>query len=152
MKPGKDAQADLKLVAARRLQGTAVDIRTGIALSRVIVTCSCTALPLSGNIGKPGHTDDQGHFDFFVPPGLACVFLEGSSPFYAKGPDTRTLLISADHDPEPMLLHGSRDPKDPLLEKARVGNFLRPTQIRVKTEAGKEPVPDGDAYVDRSSR
>ena len=64
VKPGDDAQADLTLVAARRLQGTVVDIKTGMPLSRVTVTCSCSALPLSGNIGQPGHTDDQGRFEF----------------------------------------------------------------------------------------
>ena len=147
VKAGEVAPADLKLVAGRRVHGTVIDVRTGMPMGGISVTCSSSALPSAGHAGKSGHTDDQGRFEFFVPAGLACVYLAGSWPYADRGVDTRTLIVAADRDPKPVQLRGSREPNDPLLEKMRAFTPNLPTQIRVTSQAGNDPPQVGTRTV-----
>ena len=107
---GAEASADLKLVEGRRIHGTVVHVKTGKPMSGASVLCSNPALPNSGHAGEMAITDEQGRFEFFVPPGLACVYLQGSTPMAIKGPDTRTLIVAADRDPEPLRVAGGPRP------------------------------------------
>jgi Carboxypeptidase regulatory-like domain len=113
----------------------------------ISVTCSSSALPSSGHAGKSGYTDAQGRFEFFVPAGLTCVYLAGSSPFADRGVDTRTLIVAADRDPEPVRLRGSREPNDPLLEKMRAFAPSLPTQVKVLSQTGNDPPQVGTRTV-----
>jgi hypothetical protein len=151
VRAGEDATADLKLIEGRRLHGTVVDIKTGRPMGAFPVVCSSTALPLSGNAGKQDYTDDQGRFEFFVPPGLACVYLGASGPFVSpfadKGPDTRTLIVAADRDPDAIRLEAGHDPDDRSL---RIFTPALPTQVRIRAVSGEEtPRADGRTLMGR---
>ena len=73
------------------------------------VACSNSALPSSGNLGEPAFTDGQGHFEFFVPPGRAYVYVSIYSP-YIDGVHRRTLIVPNDRDPEPVVLKAGTEP------------------------------------------
>ncbi len=66
---GLEANAGLKLVQGRRIEGTVIDARTGQPMAGTEVLCSNSALPSSGHEGRSMKTDEKGRFVFFVPPG-----------------------------------------------------------------------------------
>ena len=138
---GKDAPAKMRLVEGRRIHGTAVSARDGKPMGRVQVFCSSTALPGSGNRGSAAYADAQGRFEFFVPPGLACVYLEGSSSFVDKGPDTKTLIVAPDRDPESIRLVGGTDPVDVRSQRSIM--LALPAQVRVRAEEEKDGPNEG---------
>jgi RNA polymerase sigma-70 factor (ECF subfamily) len=145
VKAGEDAPADLKLVEGRSIHGTVVDVKTGKPRGRVPIFCSNSALPGSGHAGEAAYTDDQGRFEFFAPPGLACVYLDTStqgmnSPHRDKGPYTRTLIVAAGRDLDPVGLHEGHDPTDQSLRRVFTPGY--PTQVRVRAEAPREAPKD----------
>ena len=137
IRAGENAPADLKLVAGRRVHGRVVDATTGKLMSGVFVSCISSSWPGSGGAGQSVHTDDQGSFECFVPPGLAYVYLSNSSP-YVDGSHLRALNVSADRDPDPVLLKGDTEPGQ--LSKRVIAHEVR---VRVKAELGNEPPRDG---------
>ncbi len=111
----------------------------------VAVLCSNPALPGSGHEGEQAVTDEQGRFAFFVPHGLSCVYLRGSTPYANKGPDTRTLIVAADRDPEAVRLVGGREPGDPSAKPVMPqGGQAR---FRVKTAAAPDAPYDQEATL-----
>jgi 5-hydroxyisourate hydrolase-like protein (transthyretin family) len=145
-KAGEEVPANLKLVEGRRVHGTVIDIKSGKPLSWVSVFCSNSARPSSGLAPEAAYTDDQGHFEFFVPPGPACVDLDTStrglnSTQPNEGPGIQTLFVAADRDPDPLRLDVGHDPNDPSLK--RVYTPPLSTQVRVRVGATTEIPRDG---------
>jgi hypothetical protein len=123
---GAEVAADLKLVEGRRIHGTVIHVKTGKPMSGASVLCSNPALTNPGHEGEMTITDDRGGFEFFVPPGLVCVYLQGSTPLAIRGSDTRTLIVAADRDPEPLRLLGGHDlenPSRPVFEPGQQARF-----------------------------
>ena len=100
VRAGFDAAADLKLVAGRRIHGTAIDARTRKPLASAPIRCYSAARPSSGSAWQTTQTDDQGHFELFVPDGPARVFfgMPGSLGYLREV----ALTVPADRDPEPI--------------------------------------------------
>ena len=101
-------------------------------MSRIFVACMSSSWPESGGSGQRVHTDIQGQFEFFVAPGLACVYLADSSPFL-EGPHVKMLKVAGDRDPDLLVL------------KANAGagrrsqmNLGLPIPVRVTAELGNE--------------
>jgi len=143
---GEDAPVDLKMVKGRRVQGTVVDATSGKPMSGVSILCISPALPSSGNAGRQVDTDDQGHFEFFVPVGLAYVYIRDSDPYsspFVDGPHLRTLSISADRDPEPLLFKRGAGAANPS-PKPRGAPEV---QLRVTAKVVNAPARDGASTV-----
>ena len=100
VRAGFDAAADLKLVAGRRIHGTATDARTRKPLAAAPIRCYSAARPGSGTAWHSTQTDDHGHFELFVPDGPARVLIgmPGSVGYLREV----TLTVPADRDPEPI--------------------------------------------------
>ena len=131
---GEEARADLRIIAGRRLRGIAIHATTGKPLGRYTgIDCFNASDPRSGLQYSHASTDEQGRFEFFVPPGLAWVSIRGNG---RDGLDVRRSLdIPVDRDPEPIVLKQEDDPerKRPAKPAPPVEFVVR---IRVKTDAG----------------
>ena len=138
VKPGEDAPAKLTLAAGRRLQGTVVDATTGKPIKGVSVFSTSAALPSSGHMGRELHANDEGRFEFFVPPGPTYVHVQGSSPFQS-GPHRGIRTVSADRDPAPVLLKSGTGPDVP----APKGIVSRDVQVRVRSALPNEAKRNG---------
>jgi RNA polymerase sigma factor (sigma-70 family) len=127
---GAVALADLKLVPGRHIHGTVVDDKTGKPAADTAVACWNSA-STGLNLGEPGFTDDQGRFEFFVPPGRACVYLSKYSP-HIGGVHVRSLIVPNDRDPDPVVLKAGTEPD---WSRRDVTHDVR---IQVRAEQGKE--------------
>jgi len=138
VKAGEEARADLRMIAGRRLHGTAVGGRTGKPLAGKPIFCYSASHPRSGAACQGTYTDEQGRFEHFVPPGPALVYIAEPGQF---GLEYRTILnVTDDRDPDPVVLKQGDDPntKQAPGPGAPVECEVR---IRVKTDAGDRPAP-----------
>ena len=77
VKAGEDARADLVMIEGRRLHGTAIYLYDNTPMAGAHVHCYSSSYPRSGAACQMTYTDDQGRFEFFVPPGPARVYIPG---------------------------------------------------------------------------
>ncbi|MGO9463028.1 MAG: sigma-70 family RNA polymerase sigma factor [Isosphaeraceae bacterium] len=136
VKAGAEARADLRLIAGRRLHGTAVDAGTGEPLAGVNILCYNASHPRSGAACQGTYTDEQGRFEYFVPPGPAFVYINASDNAVARN-------VPEDRDPDPVVLKQGYDPK----AKQPPGPILPvecEVRVRVKTDAGDQPAQKED--------
>jgi protocatechuate 3,4-dioxygenase beta subunit len=143
VRAGEDVPADLKLIAGRRVHGTVIDIHSGKPMSWVPIFCSSSARP---SLPKAAFTDDQGHFEFFVPPGPACVDLDTSTRDVnareaENGASSQTLIVAADRDPDPLRLGVRRGPNDSSRRRAVTPPLS--IEVRVRVEATEENPKEG---------
>ena len=95
VKAGEDAHADLLMVEGRRLHGTAIYRIDNTPMIGTNVMCYNSSHPRSGAACQGTYTDDQGRFEFFVPPGPAMVYIPA---------DKKIVSVPADREPEPISL------------------------------------------------
>ena len=133
VRAGFDAAADLKLVAGRRIHGTATDARTRKPLAAAPIRCYSAARPGSGNAWQSTQTDDQGHFELFVPDGPARVFIgmPGSVGYLREV----TLTVPADRDPEPIQV--AIDDQRPAVLAWHVRPVDCDVRVRLRADAGE---------------
>jgi RNA polymerase sigma factor (sigma-70 family) len=140
---GQDARADLQLLAGRRLQGVVVDGETGKPLAGVRVSYYRTSHPQSGAACQGVGADEQGRFEGYVPPGPVFIYV-ASIPNPGEG-SRRRLVVSEDHDPDPIELRvgGGGPPGQGMV-------LLKGAQRPAVPMAGRPPVPEfgrGDRTV-----
>jgi protocatechuate 3,4-dioxygenase beta subunit len=133
VRAGFDTAADLKLVAGRRIHGTVIDARTRKPLAAAPVRCYSAARPGSGAAWHPTQTDDQGHFELFVPDGPARVFIgmPGSVGYLRE----ETLTVPADFDPEPIQV--AIDDQRPAVLTRHVRSVACDVRVRLRADAGE---------------
>ena len=132
----ENATADLNLIAGRRVHGSVIDSKSGKPMNGVSVCCINPSFPESGGRGQRVHTDAQGNFEFFVPPGLAYVSLEGLGP-HLDGSHLKVLNVSGDQDPTPVVLKAGAD--DDVRNKYRINHEI---PVRVTSRLGDEGARD----------
>jgi len=99
----------LRVLAGRKLSGKVVEAKTGKPVADLFVGCHNAARPDSSAAIMAAYTDAQGHFEFFVPPGNALIYIDEGARTASKNQDVRrTIEVSADRDPEPIVLKASR--------------------------------------------
>src|SRR5262249_51628509 len=102
---GEEARADLTMIEGRRLHGLVVDADTKEPIVGLMVGCYGPANPQSGAAVESATTNDQGHFELFVPPGPAFVYL--MDPKYMGRSSQRRLTVPEGEDPEPVRFEAS---------------------------------------------
>ncbi len=140
VRAGFDAAADLKLVAGRRIYGTAIDARTRKPLASASIGCYSAARPGSGSAWHSTQADDQGHFELFVPDGPARVFIgmPGSVGYLRE----ETLTVPADRDPEPIQV--AIDDQRPAVLARHVRSVACDVRVRLRADAGEgRPAAEG---------
>ena len=137
VKAGEEARADLKLIAGRRLHGTAVEALTGKPLARVNILCYNSSHPRSGAGCQGTFTDDRGYFELFVPPGPVFVYINGSG-------NGLTRSVLEDRDPDPIVLKQGDDSNAKQPVRLPVECEVR---VRVKTDTVDHPEPKDDRSV-----
>ncbi len=68
---GKTVEVNLSAIVGKRLSGRVVDVKSGQPISGRTVTCTGPARP--GGNNSTADTDENGEFEFFVPPGRSKV-------------------------------------------------------------------------------
>ncbi len=126
VKAGEDARAELVLIEGRRLHGTAIYLYDNTPMIGIPVQCHSPPHLRLGPVNQMTYTDDQGRFEFFVPPGPATVLIPS---------DEKILIIPADHDPEPVRLENNPNAK-PRPSPRPIKVFECPVRVRVKARAG----------------
>lgn len=128
VRAGEDAQADLVMIEGRRLRGTAIYLYDNTPMVGIHVSCYSPPHLRSGPVEQGTYTDDQGRFEFFVPPGPAVV----SIPAH-----TKTLTIPVDRAPEPVRLENNPNPTTlPSPKFVKVAQC--PVRVRMKVNEGKD--------------
>jgi RNA polymerase sigma factor (sigma-70 family) len=102
VKAGEDARADLAVAKGRRLSGTASDSVLNKPIAGAPIGCYSSSHPRSGPACQTTTTDEQGHFELFVPPGPVFVYI-ATGGFLGRS-HTKNLIIADDRDPEPVIL------------------------------------------------
>jgi RNA polymerase sigma factor (sigma-70 family) len=140
VKAGEDAPADLRMIEGRRLHGTAVIAETGQPLVGAPIFCYSASHPRSGAACQGTYTDKQGHFEHFVPPGPALVYI--ALPGLLGSEHRKALEVSDDRDPDPVILKRTDNPNAkafrgvPRIVECEV-------RVRVKTDVGDRRDPEG---------
>src|SRR5262249_34493327 len=100
---GQPAQVEFRAIEGRLLTGKVVEADTGKPLAKCHVGYYGPARPRSGAACIMVRTDEQGAFQFHIPPGVTYIYVaEGGR---RSLPDsTRTIEVSQDTDPPPLLL------------------------------------------------
>jgi Carboxypeptidase regulatory-like domain len=137
VRAGFDAPGDLKLVASRRIHGTAIDARTRKPLAAASIGCYSTARPGSGFGWHSTQADHQGHFELFVPDGPARVFIgmPGNVGYLRE----ETLTVPADRDPEPIQV--ALDDQRPAVLNRPVRLPACDVRVRLRADAGEGRPP-----------
>ena len=138
VKAGEDARADLRLIAGRRVHGTARTGRTDKPMVASPIFCYSESHPRSGAACQGTYTDLQGRFEHFVPPGFALVYIAEPGQF---GLEYRQILnVPDDRDVDSVSLKQGDDPntKQPPGGAPIVECEVR---VRVKMEAGDKSAP-----------
>jgi hypothetical protein len=130
VKVGGDAQADLQLFPGRRLQGTVVDAVTGKPVAGTAIVCYNASHPRSGMAFQRAYTDEQGQFEYYVPPGPALVYIDGTRPGRARN-------ISAGRDPDPIVLKVGYDLAAELAARPSPPDVACEVRLRVKDDAAE---------------
>ena len=146
VKAGEDARADLVIFEGRRLHGTAIYLYDNTPMVGTHVQCYSPSHLRSGPVNQGTSTDDQGRFEFFVPPGPTTVSIPS---------DQKTLTIAADRDPEPVRLENNPNAKPhpparpikvvecPVRVRVKAGEGDAPAQDQVRTLSGRIFDPEG---------
>jgi RNA polymerase sigma factor (sigma-70 family) len=133
---GEDARADLRMIAGRRVHGTAVGGRSGQPLVGTPICCYSASHPRSGAACQGTYTDEQGHFEHFVPPGSALVYIAEPGQF---GLEYRNILnVPDDRDPDPIVL---KQGDDPNTKQPPGGSGIVECEARVRLENGAPDRP-----------
>ncbi len=136
VKAGEEARADLRMIAGRRLHGTAIDAGTGAPLAGVNILCYNASHPRSGAACQGTFSDEQGRFEYFVPPGPAFVYINASDNAVARN-------VPDDRDPDPVVLKQGYDPNAKQLP-GPVFPVECEIRVRVKTDGGDAPEQKAD--------
>jgi RNA polymerase sigma factor (sigma-70 family) len=146
VKAGEDARADLVMIEGRRLHGTAIHLYDNTPIAGTRVTCYSPSHLRSGPVSQFTFADEQGRFEFFVPPGPAVVSIPA---------DQKTVTIPADRDPEPVRLENNPNAKPhpaarpikvaecPVRIRVKVGEANAAAQDQVRTLSGRIFDPEG---------
>jgi hypothetical protein len=95
-----ETQADISMSEGRWLRGAVADASTKAPLAGVMVGYYGAARPQSGAAIITSRTDEGGHFEFYLPPGSAYVYL---ADIRYTGPSSRqTLTVPVNKDPNPI--------------------------------------------------
>jgi RNA polymerase sigma factor (sigma-70 family) len=136
VKAGEEAQADLRVIAGRRLHGTVIVAGTGKPEAGVNINCYNASHPRSGAGCQGTYTDEHGHFEYFVPPGPAFVYINGSDSGV-------TLNVPNDRDPDPVILKLGHDPN--AKQPPGPGSPLEcEVRVRMRTDADDQLAPKDD--------
>ena len=122
VKAGEDSLADLVIFEGRRLHGTAIYRIDNTPIIGANVGCDWGGVNHHGAV-----TDDQGRFEFFVPPGRAKVYIPA---------DEKTVIVPADRDAEPVCLEINPNAKrrpDPWAN--RTDSVECPARVRVRADS-----------------
>ena len=89
------------------------------------------------------YTDEHGHFEHFLPPGPAFVYINNGA---GSGSAAQKILnVPDDRDPDPVILKRGHDPNAGPAPPPR---FIPPIEcevrVRVKTDPGDRPAPGAD--------
>ena len=144
VKASEEARADLRLIAGRRVSGTARTGRTNKPMVATPIFCYSESHPRSGAACQGTYTDLQGRFEHFVPPGFALVYIAEPGQF---GLEYRQLLnIPGDRDPDSVVLEQGDDPD--TKQPPGGGPIVKcEVRVRVKMEAGDKPQSKENRYL-----
>jgi RNA polymerase sigma factor (sigma-70 family) len=126
---GKNARADLVLSEGRHLHGTAIYLYDNTPMAGVWVQCESPPIPRSGGVRQSTYADDQGRFEFYVPPGPAVVSISC---------DRKVVTIPTHRDPEPVRLENNPFAAS-RLKPLQVVDVECIVRVRVKTDDGDAP-------------
>ena len=102
VRAGEDALADVEVIEGRRLSGTLLDLSNGKPIPDSWVGYFGPAWPRSSGSSRGAKTDEQGRFEFFVPPGDAHLSVMNRRD---RNPEARrSLVVSEVRDPPPVEL------------------------------------------------
>ena len=140
---GREAHADLRMIEGRRLRGRAIFAVDGEPVANTYIMCYSASHPRSGAACQSTYTDEQGHFEHFLPPGPAFVYINNGAGSGSAA--QKTLNVPADRDPDPVILKRGHDLN---AKPAPPPRFIPPIEcevrVRVKTEPGDRPAPGAD--------
>jgi beta-lactamase regulating signal transducer with metallopeptidase domain/protocatechuate 3,4-dioxygenase beta subunit len=105
IRAGAQAAADFQVITGRRVSGRVVDIQTGEPLVDWPVGYYGAARPQSGAAASMKDTDEQGRFEFFVPPGDSYIYIAKDTQRHAQ--NNRRFIIEQNTDPSPIILKGA---------------------------------------------
>ena len=107
---GEDARAEMRVIAGKRVHGTAVERLTGKPLVRVPIFCYSPSHPRSGAACQGTYTDEAGRFEHFVLPGQALVYIADPRPAGADREHSKIVTITEGSEVDPVTLKGGEDP------------------------------------------
>jgi RNA polymerase sigma factor (sigma-70 family) len=136
VKAGEDARADLQLIKGRAIRGTAIDSVVNKPMAGAPILYYSLSHPRSGPACESTTSDEQGHFEMFVPPGPAFVYI-GTGGFIGRS-HTKNLIVPDDRDPEPVILERRYAPGAVLTQ-----NPGRPVECTVHVRLAADDLGQG---------
>lgn len=107
LEPGRESKADFALIVGERISGTVVDAKANQPVPDCTVHYSGPARP--GPAVLAATTDQDGHFEFYVPPGACRVYIgEFRAPVDGQSVE---LNVAADHEPDAVVLKAGAKPE-----------------------------------------
>ena len=98
---GRGTTVDFEVIRGQRLAGRVVEGRTGEPLANIPVGYYGTARPDSGAACMMVRTQDDGTYEFFVPPGVSRVYVAAGDRGSVQD-SSRTVRVNADRPLEPV--------------------------------------------------